>query len=81
MDFMAFARKKTEQGAAASLDKDSSWNRCDQGGGSRRSNGWKEMIHEMPTESGFTGVGKCPFLGILSITFKYLLEILSPIVG
>ena len=22
-----------------------------------------------------TGVGKCPFLGILDITFKYLLEI------
>ena len=28
-----------------------------------------------------TGVGKCPFLGILNITFKYLLEIISPIVG
>ena len=32
-----------------------------------------------------TGVGKCPFLGILNITFPYLLEmtypIISPIVG
>ena len=28
-----------------------------------------------------TGVGKCPFLGILNITFKYLLEIISPMVG
>ena len=26
-------------------------------------------------------VGKCPLLGILNITFKYLLEIVSPIVG
>ena len=30
---------------------------------------------------GDTGVGKCPFLGILNITFKYLLEIISPILG
>ena len=29
----------------------------------------------------WTGVGKCPFLGILKITFKYMLEIISPIVG
>ena len=29
----------------------------------------------------FTGVCKCPFLGILNITFKYLLDIISPIVG
>ena len=29
----------------------------------------------------FAGVGKCPFLGILNITFKYLLEIISPILG
>ena len=29
----------------------------------------------------FTRVGKCPFLGILNITFNYLLEIISPIVG
>ena len=28
-----------------------------------------------------SGVGKCPFLGILNITFKYLLEIISPILG
>ena len=28
-----------------------------------------------------TGVGKCLFLGILNITFKYLLEFISPIVG
>ena len=28
-----------------------------------------------------SGVGKCPFLGILNITFKYLLDIISPIVG
>ena len=28
-----------------------------------------------------TGVGKCPFLGNLNITFKYLLDIISPIVG
>ena len=28
-----------------------------------------------------TGVGKCPVLGILNITFKYLLVIISPIVG
>ena len=28
-----------------------------------------------------TGVGKCPFFGILNITFKYLLDIISPIVG
>ena len=28
-----------------------------------------------------TGVGTCPFLRILNITFKYLLEIISPIVG
>ena len=27
---------------------------------------------------GFTWVGKCPFLGILNITFKYLLDIISP---
>ena len=27
------------------------------------------------------GVSKCPFLGILNITFKYLLEFISPIVG
>ena len=27
------------------------------------------------------GIGKCPFLRILNITFKYLLHILSPIVG
>ena len=27
------------------------------------------------------GVGKCPVLGILNITFKYLLVIISPIVG
>ena len=27
------------------------------------------------------GVGKCPILGILNITFKYLLEIISPIFG
>ena len=29
----------------------------------------------------WSGVGKCPSLGILNITFKYLLEIISPIVG
>ena len=28
-----------------------------------------------------SGVGKCPILGILDITFKYLLEIISPILG
>ena len=28
-----------------------------------------------------SGVGKCPVLGILNITFKYLLVIISPIVG
>ena len=28
-----------------------------------------------------TGVGKCPFLGILNITFKYMLAIISPKVG
>jgi hypothetical protein len=28
-----------------------------------------------------TGFGKCPTLGILNITFKYLLEIISPIFG
>ena len=31
--------------------------------------------------ASITGVGKCPFLGILNITFKYLLEFISPIVG
>ena len=31
--------------------------------------------------AGLTGVGKCPVLGILNITFKYLLVIISPIVG
>ena len=31
--------------------------------------------------SSATWVGKCPFLGILNITFKYLLEIISPILG
>ena len=30
---------------------------------------------------GYSGVGKCPILGILDITFKYLLEIISPILG
>ena len=29
----------------------------------------------------YPGVGKCPILGILDITFKYLLEIISPILG
>ena len=29
----------------------------------------------------WAGVGKCPILGILDITFKYLLEIISPILG
>ena len=28
-----------------------------------------------------TGVGECPFLRILNITFNYLLEIITPIVG
>ena len=31
--------------------------------------------------TSITGVGKCPFLGMLNITFKYLLEIVFPIVG
>ena len=29
------------------------------------------------TSPGFPGLGKCPCLGILNITFKYLLEIIS----
>ena len=29
----------------------------------------------------WTGVSKCPLLGILNITFKYLLDIISPILG
>ena len=37
---------------------------------------------EMLIPSGdLSGVGKCPSLGILNITLKYLLEIISPIVG
>ena len=32
-------------------------------------------------EWGETGVGKYPFSGILNITFTYLLEVISPIVG
>ena len=32
-------------------------------------------------KSSLTGLGKCPFLGILNITFKYLLDIISPVVG
>ena len=39
-------------------------------------------IHiEYAENNHFSGVGQCPFLGILNITFKYLLEIRSPIVG
>ena len=33
------------------------------------------------TNIDYAGLGKCPFLGILNITFKYLLVIISPIVG
>ena len=36
---------------------------------------------ERGTYGHHAGVGKCPILGILDITFKYLLEIISPILG
>ena len=38
-------------------------------------------IDIMGLGQNIAGVGKCPFWGILNITFKYLFEIISPIVG
>ena len=40
---------------------------------------YNKHTHQVP--GALAGVGKCPFLGILNITFKYLLEIISPILG
>ena len=40
---------------------------------------WKVQDHDVWGRC--PGVGKCPILGILDITFKYLLEIISPILG
>ena len=39
------------------------------------------LLWKMRYASDTSGVGKCPFFGILNITFPYLLEIISPIVG
>ena len=35
----------------------------------------------LPWTVPLIGGGKCPFLGILDVTFKYLLDVISPIVG
>ena len=39
------------------------------------------QFHPIVNHYSWTGVGKCPSLGILNITFKYLLETISPIFG
>ena len=44
-----------------------------------RTQDWCNSIMKLCCD--YTEVGKCPFLRILIITFKYLLEIISPIVG
>ena len=41
---------------------------------------WKSKC-KLTDQLPFSGVGKCPFLGILNITFTYLLDITSPIAG
>ena len=43
-----------------------------------KSGGWLWLIWLL---YGWSGVGKCPFLGILNITFKYLLEFIFSIIG
>ena len=37
--------------------------------------------HQFGIEAYSSGFGKCPIWGILNVTFKYLLEIISPIFG